>query len=230
MKPPAIAIVVDTDVSELRITESALQTAGFAVITVNSFQEAKTLLQSVSPGIVVAAIKLGPYNGLHLAALCEVAHPEASFIVTDSVYDPVLAAEATRAGAVFVVATRTREELTRLSLKLVGSPERSPLMPRQWPRKPVPGSISATVATSEARLLDVSYAGVRFRLGAAGPKQEQPAATFDVNLPQLALSLRASRVWATPDPNFPGWVCGADLTQNGPGELGRWRDFVDSLH
>jgi DNA-binding response OmpR family regulator len=230
MKRPSIAIVVDTDASELQATESALEAAGFAVIGVDSFQRAKTLLQAFPPGVVIAAVKLGAFNGLHLATLCSVAHPGIPFVVTNDVYDPVLDAEARQVGAAYVVTTSTREELTRLSLKLVDSAHRSRVGTRQWPRKNAPDSTFAKVAASEAKILDVSYSGVRLRVDAPRPLQEQPPEAFDIDLPQLSLSLRASRVWTAPDPAIPGWFCGADLTQNDPNELGRWRDFVDSLN
>jgi DNA-binding NtrC family response regulator len=229
MKPP-IAVIVDTNVSELRATQSAVGAAGLAAITVDSFQRAKTVLQSVSPGIVIAAIKLGAFNGLHLAALCAGSRPGIPFIVTNTVYDPVLDAEAKEAGAAYVVISETREELTQLSLKLLEGSQSSQVETRRWPRKHAPESTFARVASSEAKIVDVSYSGVRLRLDRSLPVRNQPSTAFHMKLPYLSLSLRASRVWLSQDPGAPGWVCGADLSRSDPNELGRWREFVDSLN
>ena len=108
-----VAIVVDADLAELRKTEQALEHAGFVVMGAGSFAQAKSLLVSITPEIVIADIKLEAFNGLHLAALCAVWRPATPFIATHNIYDTVLEADAKRLNASYVVKTPNREELTR---------------------------------------------------------------------------------------------------------------------
>src|SRR5258706_4589450 len=88
------AVVVDTDVAELRRKEQALEGAGFAVTSASSFPQAKALLASMAPDIVIADIKLEAFNGLHLATYCARSRSGPPFIATHDTYDAVLDADA----------------------------------------------------------------------------------------------------------------------------------------
>ena len=116
-----VAVLVDADLVELRKSEQVLERAGFVVMSADSFAEAKSLLASMTPEIVIADIKLQAYNGLHLAALCAVWRPGTPFIATHSVYDGVLDADAKRLCAAYVVKTSSREQLTITALKMLES-------------------------------------------------------------------------------------------------------------
>ena len=224
-----IAIIVDADAAELRRSGEALEAAGFVVMTADSFAQARTLLSSMTPEIVIADIKLQAFNGLHLAALCATWRPGTPFIATHVSYDMVLEAEARRLSAVYVVKTQARSELTEAAATLLNSRPRSAGVRGSY-RKTAPPQTVVEVASSSAEIVDVSYGGVRLKVPSppSGPSQTVPV-SFDIVFPQLDLSLRAARIWTSPDSSGSGWLCGADVSENESHELERWRDFVDSV-
>jgi hypothetical protein len=198
-------------------------------MTADSFAQARTLLSSMTPEIVIADIKLQAFNGLHLAALCATWRPGTPFIATHVTYDMVLEAEARRLSAVYVVKTHARSELTEAAATLLNSRPRFAGVRGSY-RKSAPPQTVAEVAASSAEIVDVSYGGVRLKVPSptSGPSQNVPV-SFDIVFPQLDLSLRAARIWTSPDSAGGGWLCGADVSENESHELERWRDFVDSV-
>ena len=225
-----VAIVVDADLTELRRTEQALEQVGFVVMGAGSFAQAKALLVSITPEVVIADIKLEAFNGLHLAALCAVWRPATPFIATHNVYDPVLEADARRLNASYVVKTPGREDLTRTAVELLQSHRQGHDAVRRSHRKLAPTSTVVQIDTSAAEVIDVSYGGVRLKLqSAARPSDERVPESFDIVFPDQAFSLRAARIWAAHDSQTGGWLCGADVSQSDSQQLQRWREFVDSV-
>jgi DNA-binding response OmpR family regulator len=225
-----VAVVVDADLSELRRTEQALETVGFVVMGAGSFAQAKSLLVSITPEVVIADIKLEAFNGLHLAALCAVWRPATPFVATHNVYDSVLEADARRLNASYVVKTPGREELTRTAVELLQSHRQGHEAVRRSHRKLAPTSTVVQVDASAAEVIDVSYGGVRLKLqSASSPPDERVPESFDIVFPDQAFSLRAARIWSAHDSQTGGWLCGADVSQSDSQQLQRWHDFVDSV-
>jgi DNA-binding response OmpR family regulator len=225
-----VAIVVDADLAELRRTEQSLEQVGFVVMGAGSFAQAKALLVSITPEVVIADIKLEAFNGLHLAALCAVWRPATPFIATHNVYDPVLEADARRLNASYVVKTPGREDLTRTAVELLQSHRQGHDAVRRSHRKLAPTSTVVQIDASAAEVIDVSYGGVRLKLQSASrPSDERVPESFDIVFPDQAFSLRAARVWAAHDSQTGGWLCGADVSQSDSQHLQRWREFVDSV-
>ena len=104
-------LVVDSDPSDLSTTVSLLQAAGYRVATATAFDEAKKLLASESPDVLVTGLRLGPYNGLHLVLRSRTDHPGMAAIVTSRHPDPVLEAEAQRQHAGFLLQPVTERGL-----------------------------------------------------------------------------------------------------------------------
>jgi DNA-binding response OmpR family regulator len=225
-----VAVLVDADLVELRRSEQVLERAGFVVMSADSFAEAKSLLASMTPEIVIADIKLEAYNGLHLAALCAVWRPGTPFIATHSVYDGVLDADAKRLCAAYVVKTSSREQLTITALKMLESRRHGGDIRRSY-RKQVPTPTVVQVAAASAEVVDISYGGLQLKLPSvsAGRATDDPPFDFDIVFPSLDISLHAARVWATPDGETGGWLCGADVSGSNVRELQVWREFVDSV-
>lgn len=69
-------LIVDVDTSRLERLERHAHAAGFSVATASCFAAARHELRKSRPNILVAALKLGAYNGLHLAAVA--GHDEGS--------------------------------------------------------------------------------------------------------------------------------------------------------
>lgn len=226
-----VAVVVDADVDELRKSEHTLVDAGFVVMAIASFAEAKALLHSISPEIVVADVKLAAFNGLHLAAICGIERPGTPFIITHGMHDVVLEADAKNLGAVYVVKTENRDELRITAARFFEGQNQEVAMIRRWPRKRLPIQTTAQVAAAAADVIDVSYGGIKLKVGQpADSSVEVPSSNFDITFPDLDLSLHAARIWAAPDARGEGWLCGVDVSQNDVAEIERWKSFVDSVN
>jgi DNA-binding NtrC family response regulator len=111
MSDQRCVLVVEPDPSDLSSTVVLLQSAGYRVATASAFEEAKLLLASESPDLLITGVRLGPYNGLHLVLRSRADHPEMAAIVTSSVSDPVLEAEAHRQNAGFLLTPVSNGEL-----------------------------------------------------------------------------------------------------------------------
>lgn len=96
-------LVVESDLSELASTVSLLESAGYCVAAAAEFDEAKQLLATRPPDLLITGVRLGSYNGLHLVLRSRAEHPEMHAIVTSRYRDAVLEAEAQRQHADFLV-------------------------------------------------------------------------------------------------------------------------------
>ncbi|HKY20070.1 MAG TPA: response regulator [Vicinamibacterales bacterium] len=96
-------LVVDSNPSDLSNTVLLLQTAGYQVAAATAFDEAKQLLASQSPDLLITGLRLGPYNGLHLILRSRTDHPAMAAIVISPFPDSVLEAEAQRQNAGYLL-------------------------------------------------------------------------------------------------------------------------------
>jgi DNA-binding NtrC family response regulator len=103
-------VVEPNELDMIRIV-SALTGAGFTVSATDNYQDAKNLLETQPPLVVVTEIRLGPYNGLQLALRAESAQPRVTVIVTSAFPDAVLQRDAERIGATFALKPLTDAEL-----------------------------------------------------------------------------------------------------------------------
>jgi DNA-binding NtrC family response regulator len=101
--PQRSVLVVDSDPADLSDTARLLEGAGYRVATAGAFDEAKLLLASESPDLLITGLRLGPYNGLHLVLRSRTDHPEMVAIVVSRFADPVLEAEAQRHNARYLL-------------------------------------------------------------------------------------------------------------------------------
>jgi PleD family two-component response regulator len=127
-KPPLGSIVVvEADPSELLRLVKTLQTAGYQVRGVSQFDEAKRVLADAPPSLLIAGVRLGAYNGLHLILRGRIAHPEMNAILTNHVLDPVLKAEAERQRAVYLLRPWTDQTLLGIVERSLTSNAAQPL-------------------------------------------------------------------------------------------------------
>jgi DNA-binding NtrC family response regulator len=98
------AVLVDDDRQLLRLVTEVLQNAGFVVAPFDRFEDAKKhLAASTPPDILITDVRLGEYNGLQLAVMSKVEHPDMIVVVMTGYDDPVLRKEAENAGAKYLV-------------------------------------------------------------------------------------------------------------------------------
>lgn len=99
---PALIVLVDVDAARRERLDRLLSEQGYLVATAPSFARAKELLDSVHPDLLITAVRLDAFNGLHLVIRTRRKQPLLPMILTDASLDPVLEAEARRQGATHV--------------------------------------------------------------------------------------------------------------------------------
>jgi DNA-binding response OmpR family regulator len=100
----ALVVLVNAALEVLRKGEGLLCDAGYLVAAVSSFEKAKAIIDSVSPSVLVTDIRLGAFNGLHLAIHSRFEHPRLPIIVTYDRADPLFELDARSCGAALVTA------------------------------------------------------------------------------------------------------------------------------
>ena len=112
-------LVVEVDPGERLHTSQVLESAGYRVQAVSSFPEAKQALATSPVKVLLAGVRLGAYNGIHLIVRSRVEHPEMVAILTNHLLDPVLKAEAERQGAVYFPRPWTDQALLEIVARLL---------------------------------------------------------------------------------------------------------------
>ena len=93
---------------------------------------------------------------------------------------------------------------------------------QRWPRKQVRGDVPLRVGCSRARLLDVSYGGLRFEINAG----EAPLpARVPIEI-ERDVRVDAALVWSAAVSEGYSYLFGAAVVDD-PGD--RWRRFVDGV-
>jgi len=217
----ALVVLVNADPRALRRLEALLAEDGYLVAAIDSFLEAKELLDSVTPDLLVADIRLERYNGLQLAIRSHFEHPDVPVIVTHHGEDPIAEAEARRYGVSFFAAPLENPAFLQEVHALVDSRRQTQRPMRRWPRKPVLGVVEVSAAAGRAQLVDLSYGGLRL----AFDQTRDIPTTFDITLPApLDVVVQANRIWTREDSERLS--CGAEVVKAGEDH---WRRFVDTL-
>jgi hypothetical protein len=147
-------------------------------------------------------------------------------VVIGGLDDVALTAEAVRYGARFV--TRPVDLSAFLEVigeLLAGRPPRDAVSARRWPRKAA--ALPATVSDAAARVLDLSYGGLR--LECDGTPDLLDDDEVDVALPTVGLSVKAIPRWIRPPVSGGSWSCGVELSAVEQRSIREWHVVVDSL-
>jgi DNA-binding response OmpR family regulator len=217
----ALVILVNADPGALRHLEALLSEDGYMVAAIDSFPEARELLESVTPDLLIADIRLERFNGLQLAIRSHFEHPDVPVIVTHSQEDPVAEAEATRYGVSFIAAPLENPAFLQAVRSLADSRRQTQRPMRRWPRKSVLGVVEVSAAAGRAQLVDMSYGGLRL----AFDHTPDIPTTFDITLPPpLGAVVQANRIWTRADSDRLS--CGAEVVKAAEDD---WRRFVDTL-
>jgi DNA-binding response OmpR family regulator len=125
------ALIVEPSLDDLPPFIAALSAAGFRVTAAANFVQAKALLDLQVPALLMTAVRLGAYNGLHLVMRAKAAAPKLAAIVTSTMPDPVLQAEADAMDASFLVKPFDSRELIAAAWRTLcrdssGPPLRAP--------------------------------------------------------------------------------------------------------
>jgi CheY-like chemotaxis protein len=219
---PSRILLVEPDSVAAAAVEQVLVEGGHQVTTVPSFEAASMPMARVKPDLLIAAVRLGRYNGLHLAIRFRAGYPGLPIIVIGD--DEVgLAAEAMQLRARFVPRSIPPGQFLEFIDQLVsGRAPRDLVSTRRWPRRPA--TLSAHVAQDIARVVDIGYGGLQLecvRPPAAG-------AGTDVSLPSVGIVVKGVLRWAQPTPDKHSWLCGFEVDTRAT-DTRQWRRVVDSV-
>jgi DNA-binding response OmpR family regulator len=216
---PSKVLIVDDDKTTREGLAEFLEEAGYEAVAVGTFEDATRVLRTAPPDLLIADVRLGPYNGLQL--VISTPKPIPAIIITGFA-DPVLEADAHRRGADYVLKPVSPARLLDLIAQKLAAARPGFGTPRRWERKAVIGGLPISVDDAPARVVDVSYGGLRFEMDR---KLERALpASLSIRLPTAQLSVKAKLVWE----NLIGegtWICGAALAQETP----EWYGLVDAI-
>ena len=209
----------------VRADQSAAMTllkgSGHDVVFAPGFEPAIKKLDQIAPDLLITDVRLGGFNGLHLVIRSHSTRPKMRSLLLDRVHDPVIAADAERHGAAYLGGPLTAATLAEQVSRLLN--ETGPQ--RRWPRKqPIKGLVFH-VARRSARVIDISYGGIRLEL----PPAESIPAKFRMAIPGFEGVFRAKPVWSHYTP-VGSISCGAELLEANPQTVAQWRQLVDSIH
>jgi DNA-binding response OmpR family regulator len=111
--PYSVLVVDERPLVAQRLVEP-LRDAGYEVIVATTFEAAKQRLAMRPPNLLIAASRLGLFNGMHLVVRGHIDHPTMVAILTAPEKDPVLEAEASAYGASCALTPETSAELFEL--------------------------------------------------------------------------------------------------------------------
>lgn len=108
-----LVLVVDHDPAALAVTARSLEAVGCDVDATTSFTDARRLLLD-RPDAVVADVRLGEFNGLHLAMLARHADPDVQIVITARREDSAMQPDAEALEATFVNKPCTGRDIASL--------------------------------------------------------------------------------------------------------------------
>ncbi len=218
-------LLVQPNEDEVLATRDTLQGEGYAVHVLRSFEDAVHSLADDVPDLLVTALRLGKYNGLHLVFRSRILYPTLPSLLTGSPGDR--SSEIDRLGIRFLDSPSEREPLLDAVAELLGADRgMRTVAPRRWPRKPV--HLPATISDSLVQVVELSYGGVRVEgpLAAAGV-----GSPISITFPTLGLSVSAVARWSlNPTEQGAEHCCGVEITNDETVTTARWRDIVDSTN
>jgi DNA-binding NtrC family response regulator len=116
-------LVVNSDAAVLQQLSAQLTADGHHVVATTSFEVAKRALRDRSIAMVIAGVRLGAFNGLHLAARCLYDTAVRPVVITHTSSDEWVAHEAEALGATFIADPARNKALLETVRSVVGSAE-----------------------------------------------------------------------------------------------------------
>ncbi|HEY2907179.1 MAG TPA: response regulator, partial [Vicinamibacterales bacterium] len=219
---PKKVLVVEDDRSARTGLLQLLAGEGYVALGASSFEEGRQLLRAERPDLLIADVRLGEFNGLQLIIGQEA--PPRTIVVTGYA-DPVLEADARRAGAYYLLKPLDIGKLLTIVHAELEHLDATQQPQRRWARKPIAGGLAAQIDSTSARVLDISYGGLRLNLSATDNPLPQ---SFDVKLPQDELSVPVELIWQSRTDDG-GLECGVALSVMSHSAMSAWHGLVDAI-
>ena len=116
---PDVLVVASNAAAAAHLTK-ALWGVGFHAIQAASYLQARRILTAELPRLLIADVRLGDFNGLNLAWHRQLTFPGPT-IITDVSHDPVLAAEARKLEAPYLVRPEP-DDVLAVVFRILGAP------------------------------------------------------------------------------------------------------------
>jgi CheY-like chemotaxis protein len=216
-------LVVDDDVETLRGLLELLRNAGYRAAGAADLDAALHLLQAISFDLLIADIRVKADSDLRLIRLARAEQPALAVVALTGFPDPAVEAEVNRLGATYSLKPMDPQRL----LAIVGEKVSGPGKQRRWLRKRVAGGFRARIDGVPAKVLDMSYGGLRLEISM--PPEKEPPPSIEVSLMSFGLSVSADVMWTTRLEPAGTWLCGAALLDTDPNTSRAWRGVVDTL-
>jgi DNA-binding response OmpR family regulator len=221
-------LIVDSNVADASENARILSDLGFRVAIARTFDEANRELARISDLVMVMAdVRLGEYNGLHVALRVRRSYPETHIIITDRARDVVLQRESERLDLTYLVKPISIGTLLASMTATLNHGTQQKRVDRQWPRISLDRDIAAEVGSAAARLREVSYGGLRFEIRSGDFGVALPA-SIDVIPVGANHTFVVHPVWARVGNASGIWTCGAAIAAEDVNSVQEWRRFVDS--
>jgi DNA-binding response OmpR family regulator len=222
-------LVVDVDRNALQEAATALADAGYLVTQATTFADARQRLVLSKPDLLITAVRLAGFNGLHLVVTTRAMLPNTVAVVTHAVLDSALQADAARHNAIYMVQPVDWPSFLEVVASALGArgERRKNSRPRRWTRKTPADHVGATLGASPGSVVDLSYGGVRLQMTGRVTGPSDAAQTLA--LPEVGISVHARPVWMQgAGPDGP-WLCGVEVQERDPTANRAWRAFVDRV-
>ena len=219
---PSKVLIVDDDKTTREGLAEFLEEAGYEAVAVGTFEDATRVLRTSPPDLLIADVRLGPFNGLQLVISSP--QPIPAIIITGFA-DPVLESDARRRGADYVLKPVSPSRLLDLVAQKLAAAR--------------PGVRHATALGTQAGHRRAAHQRRRhpgahrrrelrrpaFRDAARRRRQTARSRNRSASRCRITqLSVKAKLVWE----NLIGdgtWMCGAALSQETP----EWHGLVDAI-
>ena len=127
---PLTVLVVQPSLSDALFITTVISATVFGVTVARDYYEASAIIKTRPPRVLITELRLAEYNGLQLVLRAKAAAPDVAALVTTRTPDPVLASEAERMGATFVVMpTSSAEFLAATQRTAFSIPFEQPIRP-----------------------------------------------------------------------------------------------------
>jgi DNA-binding response OmpR family regulator len=217
-------LVVDDDAATRVGLAELLTGAGYETCGAATFEEAQRVLRTDPPDLLIADVRLGAFNGLQLLVASPRRIPA---IIITGFADPVLESDARQHGAEYILKPISPAALLEaVRRRLTQAADSAFDTPRRWERKTVRAPLTLRVDDLPARVLDISYGGLRFEIPRV-QSGELPR-SLSLRLPDSDVAVRANLVWQTLR-GEDAVVCGAAVSQTSAATAREWRGLVDAV-
>lgn len=215
-------LVIEPDAAVAAKVRNTLLSAGHGVLVVTSFEDAVRALADGRIDLLVTALRLGAFNGLHLVLRSRVLYPDVPALVIADPGDRSI--DIDRLGVRFLPTPVDPILLSSAASELLaqrGIPSTS--LQRRWPRKHA--NLPARISNAPLEVIDLSYGGLRLE-GSVRPPGGEPVT---VSFPTLGLSVTGVARWTKRLPDGAASWCGVEILEGGADTTAAWRGVVDSI-